>query len=95
MKTVIAIANQSLYDIANQEFGSISAAFHIAVLNNMAVTTLPFPGQVLLVPEMVFDRAVATYFKSHEIKIATVTKKVVPVITLDDYSLPGQFPYSF
>lgn len=96
MRKVIAIANQSLYDIANQEFGSISAAFQIAVLNAMSVTDLPLPGQVLLLPNMEFEKDIAAYFKNNGIMIATVTQRPsVPAQIVDDYSLPGEFPYSF
>ncbi len=94
---IIAIANQSLYDIANQEFGSIEAAFHIAVLNGRSVTYLPEPGEVIELPDMVFKKDVADYFKNNKIKIATVTKiSAIPEPeNIDNYSLCGEFPYSF
>jgi len=95
MSKVIVIANQSLFDIANQEFGSIDAAFHIAVLNQMSVTDLPRPGQHLLVPELEFQKDIANYFKNAGIKIATVTRKPVQVVPIEDYSFPGEFPFSF
>lgn len=93
---IIAIANQSLYDIANQQFGSIEAAFHIAILNGRSVTYLPEPGEVIELPDMVFNKDVADYFKNNKIKIATVTTIVrVAPENIDNYSLCGEFPYSF
>lgn len=95
MRKILALSNQSLFDIANQEYGSISAAFEIAVLNQMSVTDLPYPGQVLQLPDLEFERDIATYFKGLGIKIATVTRPFEQITVLEDYSFPGEFPFSF
>lgn len=92
MSRVIAIANQSLFDIANQEFGSIDAAFPIAVLNGWPVTHLPTPGQFVELPDLVIERDIAEYFKNNNISIATA---VEPRVLDEVYSFPGDFPFSF
>ena len=64
MRTIIAIPNQSLPDIAIQELGSIEAVFDIAVANNLSVTQNLLPGQEIIIPESIYARQdIANYFK--------------------------------
>ena len=72
MRTIIAIPNQSLPDIAIQELGSIEAVFDIAVANNISVTQNLLPGQEITIPESIYARQdVANYFKGKNQKVVT------------------------
>jgi hypothetical protein len=79
-------ANQSLFDIAVQEKGSVFAAFDLAVANDIAVTDDLTPGDVLQDIQTAFVNVdVAAFFKGKKQSIATVQAYNEP----DDYSLPG------
>lgn len=88
---ISVLHNQSLLDIAIQEFGTIQTAFDIAVANGLDVTDALAPGTRLTLPSSNFeDREVAEYFKSRSIKPATA----LPLISeedVEDYfgALPG------
>jgi len=47
---VIAINNQSLFDIANQAFGNVDAAFAFALANGMSLTAEIAPGASIELP---------------------------------------------
>lgn len=87
----IVVNNQSLMDIAIQEYGTIEAAFDIAVANGMEVTDRLVPGsQLSLPPSNYEDRDIADYFKARRIRPATA----LPLISeedVEDYfgALPG------
>lgn len=88
---VRVLHNQSLFDIAIQEYGTIEAAFDLALANDMNVTDTLIPGQVLKIPVLrVEDRDIAQYFKSRKIYPSTA----LPLINESDVeeyfgSLPG------
>lgn len=64
--------NQSLLDIAIQEYGTIQAAFDLALANGLEVTDQLTPGMTLELPVSEYeDRDVAQYFKSRKIHPAT------------------------
>jgi hypothetical protein len=73
--TIKALQNQSLLDIAIQEFGSAEAAFDIALLNDLSITDELTAGQVLEIPffeKMEFaNRPIADYYKNRGLKPAT------------------------
>ncbi|MBF6607126.1 MAG: LysM domain-containing protein [Flavobacterium sp.] len=93
MKSITAISNQSLFDIALQEYGAIDAVFDIAALNDLSISAQLTPGQSILLPEVVYEAEIAQYFKGINKMIATnVTYEPAEEI---DYRFPaGEFPIS-
>ena len=87
----IVLNNQSLLDVAIQEYGTVEAAFDIAVDNEMDVTDLLVPGSQISLPTSDFeDRDIADYFKARRIRPATA----LPLISEEDVeeyfgALPG------
>jgi hypothetical protein len=66
------IHNQSLFDVAVQEDGSVMAAFERAFINGLSVTDELAPGRQLIDPISVFkNRDVANYFEGKNQMIAT------------------------
>ena len=73
---IYAIENQSLFDVAIQESGSVLAAFDWALKNGLSLTEDLVPGQKLTTPNSNFNHSeVAEYFKRKNIKVATAIKK--------------------
>ena len=69
---IYAIENQSLFDVAIQESGSILVAFDWALKNGLSLTEDLAPGQQLISPNSDFINAdVAGYFKGKKQMIAT------------------------
>lgn len=91
---VRVLHNQSLLDIAIQEYGTANGVFALAVANGLDVTDTLKPGQVLTIPDWDGkDKDVAGYFKSRKIYPATAT----PLIVDEDIEewmggLPGMLP---
>ena len=72
MSKVNIISHQSILDLANQETGSIETAFDWALQNNISLTEVLQPGQVLEVPKSDFKSDELTaYFKRNKKTIAT------------------------
>ena len=79
MKTIIALNNQSLFDIAIQEYGTIEAVFDLAMANNLGITYLLTAGQVLVIPSVsiitgkpvITNTEILGYYKKNDIKPAT------------------------
>jgi len=70
MKYGEVLNGQTLFDIALQYCGSIEAAFDIASLNDMPVTSSLRPGETIRLPD-VANKRVVNYFKANGIKPAT------------------------
>ena len=69
---IYAIENQSVFDIATQEDGSVQATFEWAVKNGFSITDDLAPGQQLISPNSSFRNAeVANYFKGKKQMVAT------------------------
>lgn len=76
--------NQSLFDIAVQEDGSVLAVFEWAVANGFSITDVLVPGQKLIAPKSSFRNGdVANYFKGRNQQVATCS-------TLGNDKLPIQ-----
>ena len=74
MKEIIVHNNQSLFDIAVQEYGTVEAVFDLAVANNVSITEMLTAGQVIKVPELPAEqtnREVVDYLRREGIKPAT------------------------
>lgn len=64
----IVKSGQSLYDIALQETGGVKGALQIAKLNNISVTDLLAPNQVILIDsEIVSNQKIVDYLKNNYI----------------------------
>ena len=69
---IYAIENQSVFDIAVQESGSVLSAFDWALKNGLSLTEDLAPGQKLISPNSDFiDTDVAGYFKGKKQMVAT------------------------
>lgn len=69
---IYAIENQSLFDVAIQESGSVMAAFDWALKNGNSITDELEPGLQLIPSESDFiNTDVARYFKGKRQMIAT------------------------
>ena len=92
---VIVIGNQSLFDIAIQEDGTILTAFDWAVANEILATDSLIPGQTLINPNSLFrDSDVANYFQENSKQIAT-TQKQNSLVQTTVYGFPYLFPIQF
>ena len=90
---ITVIEGQSLLDIATQEDGNLLSAFDWAIANNLSITDELVPGQKLVSPKSIYrNNDMANYFKNRNQKIATgITNQSI----VEDYSFPGEFPFSF
>lgn len=68
--TAVVLNGQTLFDLALQYCGDVSAAFDIAALNDIEVTSQPAVGTVLSMPQVV-NRKVVDYYEKNNIKPAT------------------------
>lgn len=69
---IYVIENQTVFDIAVQESGSVIAAFDWALKNALSITDELAPGQELLTPVSEFrNNDVANYFKGKNQMVAT------------------------
>lgn len=84
---VKVIHNQSLLDIAIQEYGTIEAAFDLALANDLEVTDMLAPGMTLELPVSEYeDREMARYFKSRNNHPATGIFEISEEVTGANYS---------
>ena len=73
-KVITVLANQSLMDIAVQEFGDARAAFDIARCNGLSVTDPLHTGQRLTLPRSDYhEPQTQEYYRVKGIKPATAT----------------------
>jgi hypothetical protein len=78
---ITVLNNQSLFDIAIQEFGSAEAAFDIALANNLSVTDELSAGQVLKLGKTDFqNRQIADYYRNRGLKPATAAPAEIFVV---------------
>ena len=70
MRNTTVLNGQTMFDIALQHCGSIEAAFEMAALNDVPVTSLLQPGATILLPEITNKRIVA-YYQAHRVEPAT------------------------
>lgn len=77
---VIALNNQSLFDIALQVYGDATGAFMLAKENGLSITADLTPGQVLQYdPTNVINKQVVDYYRVNNIKPATaITEEPTP-----------------
>lgn len=72
MKTIPILNNQSLIDIALQHRGTATAAFEIAVANELSLTDDLTVGKIQVIPETLYaNRDIADYYRSKGLLPAT------------------------
>lgn len=69
--TVIVLPNQTLSDLAIQEYGDIAGVFFLAKENNISPTDKLIPGMVIKVPDIVINKEMQDYCKKNNVSPAT------------------------
>jgi hypothetical protein len=67
---MVVLDGQSIFDIALIACGDATAAYQIAILNNINITDDLTPGQELIVPDVV-NQDVVTYYANNSLSPAT------------------------
>ncbi len=71
--TITALHNQSLIDLAVQEYGTADAVVPLALANGLSLTDTLTAGQALVGIELEGDAAIVRYYSANNIKPATAT----------------------
>lgn len=71
MRPVSVLNGQTVFDVALQECGDAAAAFDIAAINDMEVTSAPPIGTTLYVPDAAAGRSVAREYAAKGVRPAT------------------------
>ena len=72
MTKIKVLHNQTIFDIAIQYFGTVDAAFDIAMLNNISITDVLPISLELSLPETDYGfNEVVSYYKSNKVAPAT------------------------
>jgi hypothetical protein len=71
--TITVLHNQSLLDLAVQEYGTAEAVVPLALANGLTVTGLLVAGQQLRGIDVAGDAAIVRYYSANNIKPATAT----------------------
>jgi len=78
MKKIKVLNNQSLFDIAVQEYGTVEAVFELAMANGLGITDELNAGQELVVPESDFTAPeIVEYYKKNGLHPATGSTGVI------------------
>lgn len=68
---VTALPNQTLLDIAIQEYGDLAGVFFLARDNDISPTEKLTPGMTVSVPDVVINREMQEYCKANNVSPAT------------------------
>lgn len=91
-KTVV-ISQQSLFDLAVLEYGSVLAVFDLALNNNLSITDTPPPGTIMkLEATEEMDISVQDYCIRKSLNIATMTEMDESMKGID-FVLANLMPY--
>lgn len=91
-KTVV-ISQQSLFDIALLEYGSVLSVFDLALNNNLSITDTPPPGTTMkLEATEEMDISVQDYCIRKSLNIATMTE-IDENLKGVDFVLANLMPY--
>lgn len=76
MSTFTTAPNQSLLDVAINQFGGIGAVMELCRKNNLPISSIPVPGTALLMPDAdvtaaVTDKGVLAALKRHKLPVGT------------------------
>ena len=78
MKKIKVLNNQSLFDIAIQEYGTVEAVFDLAMANGLGITDELNAGQELAVPDSDFViPEIVAYYKKNGLHPATGSTGVI------------------
>ncbi len=96
MKTVTAIANQTVWDISLQEMGDASGAFEIMGINafirpDMALSV----GQPVLVPDTVINASVVDYYTRNNSKPVSGLGEAIELTITDMINVTQNIAYDF
>lgn len=94
MRTIIARKDQTVFDIALQEYGSIEAAFDILAANaylrpDMAIAQ----GQVVFIPSVAIKPAVVDYYSRNGIYPATGNGENIELTSQDMVNISQKLNY--
>lgn len=91
-KDVRVSINQSLFDIAIQQCGSVEAVFAIAELNGLSITDALESGVLLEIPEwVVVDKPITDYYKAKGLRPATDLIKDIDLGRIFGLEFPKEF----
>jgi len=77
MGSVIVIEQQSIFDIAIQQYGSVEGVVQLMDDNtNLTFNSNIIPGQNLIVSDEAIDVDIVNYFRKKQLKVATKGNKV-------------------
>jgi hypothetical protein len=68
---IVALNNQTLLDIAIQEYGTIESVFELAMANDLSIHTSTVVGAVYQIPQAKKNTEVSNYYKNQQIKPST------------------------
>lgn len=68
---ITVLPNQTLSDIAIQEYGVEEAVFLLAYVNNISPTATLSPGMALQRPDQIFNKEMQVYCKNNHVSPAT------------------------
>lgn len=89
------ISNQTLLDVAVENFGSIESVFDLALFNDLEITSKIDAGDILNIPaSSYFNVDVSNYFKNYFKRIATDVYQTEETIISYDFYIPGEIPFS-
>lgn len=93
MKQVKVLSNQTFLDLSIQYTGNVFNAFAIALHNGLSITDDLINGSTIEIPDgLTMSAKELQYYAAREILPATgITKQLQE----EDYSFPGEFPFSF
>lgn len=86
MKEVTVINNQSIFDLAIQEYGDAEAIVNVALDNNLSITDKLSPGQKIKLP--IYENKknqMVDYFANKKLSIVTaITEQQTQELIADD-----------
>jgi hypothetical protein len=68
---IVTLNNQTLLDIAIQEYGTIESIFELAMANDLSIHTSAVAGAVYQIPQVKNNTEVLNYYKNQQIKPST------------------------
>ncbi|HUM50493.1 MAG TPA: LysM domain-containing protein [Chitinophagales bacterium] len=86
MRIITVKDNQSLLDIAIQEYGTVDNMIAISQANDLSVSSQLEPGQELIIPDNVKDEKTLRYYKENSIIVSTaeIPLEIEEIVLVDD-----------
>jgi len=94
---IVVLNNQTLLDIAIQEYGTIESVFELAIANDLSITDELATGTILLIPEfstltnepIITNKEILNYYKKNKIKPATAMPMMVKLNDIEPIIIIG------